>query len=222
MLKNRKHVFWQAFFVTILIFVLGLVFGVYLEQIRADEINGAYYQSESSLLDTIALMSLLESGDLSCSEIIDAHVLFADKIYFEAKLLEKFDEASKITDSMKLIHRKYDLLRTILWMNVIETRETCGEVNSVVYFYEYGSEDVGMKAKQKVWERILFDLKEKYGENVLLIPVAVDNDISSLDLLMGVYDVETFPSVLINEEYLITDLFSVEELEKYIETSSFE
>ena len=126
-LKNKKHVFWQAFFLTILFFFLGLVLGVYLEQLRSDDSNIIFYQSETSLYDSFALSKLLDNSLISCDELADANVNFADKIYEEAKELERFDSSSKLTDSIKIIHRKYDLLRTLLWMNLIEVKEETSE-----------------------------------------------------------------------------------------------
>lgn len=216
MLENKKHVFWQAFFVTILVFGIGLVFGVYLEQQRADNFNTLFFESESSLFDTIALISLLNNGDISCDELIDAQVVFADKIFLEARSLEKFDDSNELTDSLKGIHKKYDLLRTILWINSIDIKEKCLGVNNVIYLYEYSNEEPIIKAKQNVWSKILFDLKQEQGSNVLLIPIAVDNDISSLDSLIKIYKIESFPAVLINEEKLLYEVSSIEEIEKYL------
>ena len=144
-LESKKHVFWQAFFLTILFFFLGLVLGVYLEQTRIDNINIAFYQSESSLYDSFALGKLLENPFVSCEDLKNASINFADKIYEEAKELERFESSNKLTDSLKIIHGKYDLLRTLLWMNVIDIKENCGEIDTVVYLYEYNSDDLQIR-----------------------------------------------------------------------------
>jgi len=64
-MENKKHVFWQAFFLTMLFFFLGLVLGIYLEQTRIDSTNIAFYQSEVSLYDSFALGKLLENPFVS-------------------------------------------------------------------------------------------------------------------------------------------------------------
>tara|TARA_Y100000310_G_scaffold340429_1_gene436184 strand:- start:4971 stop:5627 length:657 start_codon:yes stop_codon:yes gene_type:complete len=214
-LENKKHVFWQAFFLTILFFSLGLVLGVYLEQLRSDDANIIFYQSETSLYDSFALSKLLDSSLISCDELIYANVNFADKIYEEAKELEKFDSSNKLTDSIKTIHRKYDLLRTLLWMNLIEVKENCGNINTIVYLYLYDVEDIEKRSKQIVWGKILQDLKEEKGNEVILIPIAVDQSIISLNYLVKKYNIVDFPAVMFNEEIILYEHETVEELKEY-------
>ncbi len=217
MLENKKHVFWQAFFLTMLVFGLGLVSGIYFEQMRTDNSNILFYQSESSLFDTLALINLINLDKLSCDELIESHVRFADKIFDEARNIDKLEQSNKITDSLKLIHKKYDLLRTILWISAIDLKEKCAGVNTVVYLYVFDEDDIGKKAKQVTFSKLLIDLKDKRGNNIILIPIAVDQEIASLDYLMEKYKVNEFPTVSINEETIIIDLLSIEDLEQYLE-----
>ena len=217
MMENKKHVFWQAFFVTILFFLLGLVFGVYVEQLRTDNVNVAFYQSEVSLYDSFALGKLLDGNLTSCSELKEASVNFADKIYNEARQLEKYDAKSKITDSMKIIHRKYDLLRTLLWMNALEIKQKCGKLNSVVYLYDYGTDDIETRSKQAVFEKILSDLKDEKGNEVLLIPIAVNQEIESFSYLMKRYGISDFPVIFVNEKKAFYEPASSDEIGKYLD-----
>jgi hypothetical protein len=217
-LENKKHVFWQAFFVTLLFFLIGLLLGVYLEQIRTENVNIALYDSEASLYDSLALGMLIEDLSLSCEDFKEASVDFADEIYWEAGALEKFDDSSELTNSLKIIHRKYDLLRTLLWMNIISAKEKCEiPMNTIVYLYIYDTEDLQIKSRQIVWSRILGDLKSKKGNEIILIPIAVDQDITSLEYLIKSYDIDEFPAVIVNEKKVIMDLSSVEDIEMYLE-----
>jgi len=214
MVESKKHVFWQALFLTALFFLLGFVLGIYLEQTRADNLNVAFYKSEVSLYDSFALGQLLNDPSVSCENVIEANVNFADKIYEEARELEKFDDSNKLTNSVKIIHRKYDLLRTLLWMNLISIKENCS-INTVTYLYVYDTEDIDLKAKQIVWSRILNDLKEEKGNKIILIPIAIDQDITSLDYLIRKYDLESFPAIIINEKDVLYEHKTVGELKKY-------
>lgn len=218
MLESKKHVFWQAFFLTLLFFLIGFLLGVYLEQIRTDNVNIALYNSEASLYDSLALGMLIEDLSLSCEDFRDASVDFADKIYWEARALEKFDDSSKLTNSLKIIHRKYDLLRTLLWMNIISAKEKCElPMNTIVYLYVYDTEDLQVKSRQIVWSRILGDLKSEKGNEIILIPIAVDQDVTSLEYLIKGYDIEEFPVVIVNEKKIIKEISSVEDIGMYLE-----
>lgn len=216
MLSNKKHVFWEAFFLAVLFILVGLVLGIWLEQLRADNTNISFYQSETSLYDSFALGKLIENPYISCEDLKMANVNFADQIYDEARYLEKYEDSSKLTDSLKIIHRKYDLLRTLLWMNVINMEAKCGEINTVVYLYNYSSDKVKIKSKQTVWSRTLQDLKEEEGNTLILIPIAVDQNIVSLNYLLKTYGVKNFPAVLINEKEVLYDIHSTEEIKDYL------
>jgi len=216
MLENKKNAFWQALFVTILFLLIGFVLGVYLEQIRSDNLSVTFYNSETSLYDSLALTKLAEDGSISCLKLKEININFADRIYDEAVELEQFDEKNKLTDSMKSIHRKYDLLRTLLWMNIIDLRKNCSDINDIVYLYLYDTEDVRIKSEQIVWERTLRDLKNERGSDLILIPIAVNQNVDSLNYLISNYKIEKFPAVLINNETILYEPKSVSELENYL------
>ena len=112
MLKSRKHVFWEALLLTVVVFFLGLLIGVAFEGGRLSEINEYYAVSEISLMDILALNDIMTLDTLGCDSLISSNLEFADRIYEEARQLEKFDTAGKITDSLKTAHKKYDLIRT--------------------------------------------------------------------------------------------------------------
>lgn len=215
-LESKKHVFWQAFFLTILFFFLGLILGIYLEQTRVDNANVAFYQSESSLYDSFALGKLSENPSITCDDLKSASVDFANQIYEEARDLEKFDDSNKLTKSLKVVHRKYDLLRTLLWMNIMSFKESCGEINTAVYLYEYNTENIEIKSKQIVWSRILEDLKNEKGDDLILIPIAVDQNLVSLDYLIKTYELTDFPAVILNEKNIFYEHKTVKELETYL------
>ncbi|MEK6883417.1 MAG: hypothetical protein AABY22_27565, partial [Nanoarchaeota archaeon] len=214
-----KQVFWQALLATVRIFSIGLVLCVYLEQLRTDQTNIAFYQSETSLLDALVQSFLISSSELPCDELIAENTEFADRVYIEAIELEKFDDSSKLTESLKAVHKKYDLLRTILWNNVISLGKKC-EINSVVYLYLYDTEDIGLRSEQIVWNRVLTDLKEERGNEILLIPIAVDQEIVSLQYLVSKHNIKRFPAVIVNEQNILYDPISLEEIEIYFKNST--
>ncbi|MBD3247229.1 hypothetical protein GF378_01260 [Candidatus Pacearchaeota archaeon] len=222
MLKSKKHVFWEALLLTIVVFALGLLMGVAFEGRRVDKINDYYAISEISMMDVLALNDLmsLENTNTNCSTIIDSNLLFADRIYEEARQLERYDTAGKITENIKLAHKKYDLMRTFLWINSMRTFNTCkdqADFNVVVYLYEYETEDLAKKATQNVWSRTLFDLKQEFGEKIVLIPIAADSNLASLDSLLMQYEIEQYPVVIINNKFVLNELTSVDEMEKYLD-----
>ena len=101
-------------------------------------------------------------------------------------------------------------------MNILDAKEKCGEMNSVVYLYVYDSDDINIKSEQGVWSRLLRDLKEEEGNNIVLIPIAADSDLTTLDSLIKRFGVQKYPAVVINEKHVIYDIESASNIEKYL------
>jgi len=216
MFQNKKNVFWEALLLTILIFIIGMLLGVAFEKSQVKKADRYYVQSEIALMDILALNEIVNLESSSCDVLIESNIQFANTIYEEAQLLEKYEEAGKITDDLKLAHKKYDILRTFLWLNLIKIKEKCGkDINSVIYLYEFESDDLTKRAIQKVWSRVLYDLKQEKGNEIILVPVAADRNLTSVDSLISRFKIQEFPAVIINDKHVVMELSSAEELYQY-------
>ncbi len=219
MLSNKKRVFWEALLLTLVVFLLGMLVGILFEEKRVNIIEEYYVQSEISLMDILALNNFANLNNISCDALVSSNIDFANRIYEEAKLLEKYEDSGKLSDKMNLEHRKYDIMRTFLWINTMKTHEICEDkgIHTVIYLYEYNIEDLTKKATNSVWSKILGDLKEKYGNEILLIPIAVDSDLVSLNSVLENFEISQYPVLIINNEHVIEELSSVEDLEEYFD-----
>ena len=217
MVEQKKKVFWQALVFTVIIFVLGMLFGFFLEQNRADKAQFNLLESETNVLDDELRNKILDSFNVECGLALRSTFDFADKIYLEAAKLEQYGAAAKFTDSHLFLHRRYDLLRTLLWNQAIELKEKCGEnFHTVVYLYQYDLDNLEIDSKQLFYSRLIFDLKQKYPDKVLLIPIAVNTDLSSVDLIVDSYDLEDFPKIIIDERHIIDEIVKIEDLENIV------
>jgi hypothetical protein len=217
-LGNPKNAFWEALLLAGVLFVFGLVLGISFEAGKLDEINKYYAESEIFLMDIFALNNIANFENISCEQLINSNVEFADKIYDEARLLEKYEESGKISESMKIAHKKYDLLRTFLWMNTMKIKSKCdGDFSYIVYLYEYDPDDLVKKATQRVWSEVLFQLKQEKGNEIVLIPIAVNSDLTSLDVLIKKFNISDSPAVIINDKKVIYELNSVSQLKDYLD-----
>lgn len=212
MLKSKKNVLWEALIVTIVIFLAGLFLGMLLETSNSVEISNLFTQSEISLTDATVASRLTEDFNFDCDIIKQNNINFANRIYEEAKMLEKYEESGKLTDSMELLHKKYDLLRTLLWTSNQKSLNRCNGYNLIVYLYEYNSEDTNKKATQNVWSKILLDIKNK-NNDILLLPIAADQNLTSLDLLIKEYDVTQFPALVINNDKVIYEINNINHIQ---------
>jgi hypothetical protein len=217
MLNSPKRAIWEALLLAGVVFFLGFLLGFVFESSQTNKMNEYYLSSEFYLMDAIALNSLVDEGIFDCSSLYNAYSSFADRVYQEAILLQEYESSEQITEEMKIVHRRYDLLRTFLWANILKTSKTCeNSPNIVVYLYEYNTEDLVKKATQNVWSKVLLDLKEEQGENILLIPIASDLNIDSLNVIIKNLNISTFPAVVINNNKIINELTSSKDIEKYL------
>lgn len=220
MLKSQKHAFWQALIVALIMFNIGIFFGYMLEKNRTNKINDLYSESELQLLDIKALSDIYSLGNIDCKSGFEENIKLADRIYEDAKLLEKYEDASRITGDLILAHKKYDLLRTNLWINIIKLKEKCNITqNSVLYIYEYAdnSPKIEIQQMQNIFSRKLGEEKEKFGNSLILIPIAGDNDFSSIRMLLRIYNITSLPTILINEKEKITTIEELNNLENYLD-----
>ncbi len=217
MLTNKKRVFWEAFLLTTVIFILGILLGVAFESRRSSNLEDYYTQSEIVSTDLFVLNNLVDLDSSNCEDLIQASFDFANRIYSEALLLEKYEDSGKITEKIRLTHRKYDLLRTFLWINAEKTKNKCGEdFDTVIYLYEYNPKNLVQKANQNVWSKVLGDLKEAKGDSVLLIPIAINSDLISLQAKINSLNITKYPAVVINDKDILLGIDSVSDLESYL------
>ena len=218
MLESQKHVFWQALLITLLIFSLGIIAGVFLESWRSSKVESLFQQSEIDLLDIRLQSEIFSTGKFNCQEAIKENIRFADRIYEEASLLENYEKASRISEELKLSHKKYDILRTILFLNSIKIKEKCNSsYQNVVYFYRLNNLDIDTKSKEDVFSRLLKDLKDQKRDEIILIPIAADNNISSVNLILSNYNIsqKDLPLILIDGKIKIKELKNINDLIKY-------
>lgn len=221
MFKSQKHVFWEALLIAIFIFALGIFLGYIIELNRTSKIIEVYQQSELDLLDIKIQDSIMSSGIFDCNSFTKETMNFADRVYDEAKTLERYESSSKLSQGIMLQHKKYDLLRTLLWLNSIELKERCGDkFTTIVYIYEYNVLDTNIRAEQAAFSRKLSQIKEQYGSDVLLIPIAGNLEVNSLNILKQKYNITIIPSVLINENIKIEDIEGLKSIDSYISKNS--
>jgi hypothetical protein len=217
-IKNR-NVFWEALILAIFIFAIGVFLGYLIEMNRTSKILTLYQQSELDLLDVQIQKDILSFENINCGQTFKEIIDFANRVYEQAFTLEKYEESSRLTDGLKIQHKKYDLLRVVLWMNALKFKETCKQENTsiIVYFYEYLSESQDKKSMQEVFSRKLGSVKDDFGEKVLLIPIAGNINSNSINYLKTFYNITYLPSILINEKIKITTTEEIKDIESYLD-----
>jgi hypothetical protein len=216
---NQKYTFLWALIVTFVIFNIGIFFGYQLEKSRSNTINTLYAETDLNILDQRIQTDAFDSLGLNCSLAVAENIKFADKIYADALKIQKYENANQLTATVELQHKKYDLLRTLFWLNSINIKKKCNsDYHNVVYLYKYNNPTLEQVAKQRTFSNLLEELKNEKGDKIMLIPMAGDNNLSSVNLLLDKYGVkqEELPVILIDERTKIVNLNNKSEIEAYL------
>lgn len=218
MFSSQKNVFWQALIICVCIFGIGILLGFAIENSRVGTIQSLYQESELFLLDLRTSNEIISLPNFSCEKINQENIKFADRIYDEAKLLDKYEQASRVSDSIQMEHKKYDLLRAAFWSNLIKSSEKCKIPHTIVYVYSYNTLDLTIKAEQSVFSRVLGEVKQEQGNKLILLPISGDNNLTSVSLLMNRYNIseKELPIILIDGKTKIADLSTKQQIEQYL------
>jgi hypothetical protein len=218
-MASQKYNFLYALIITFLIFNVGIFMGYKLETSRVDKINDWTLEAELSILDQKVQSDALDLLNLDCDLMIEKNIEFADSIFEDASKIQNYEDANKMHDEIKTLHKKYDLLRSLFWMNSLKIQERCGSsYHNVVYFYDYDEPTLDQKSKQRFFANLLTEVKINHGDNVMLIPIAGDNGLASVDLLLNKYEISEsdLPVILIDEKIKLSDVSSLNEIESYL------
>jgi hypothetical protein len=104
----------------------------------------------------------------------------------------------------------------MLWTESQRVQERCGKFHIVIYFFAYDPQEVDIRAKQSFFSRLLMDTKNKNGDAILLIPIAANLDLASIELATINNNVTQIPSILIDSRKVVDKVVTFDELEKII------
>jgi len=217
MVKYSYDAFWKAFIFSTIIFIFGLNMGSFIENSTLDKLEKNVINSEVELYDSNIRSNVLEYYNISCEKSIENTFEIADKIYEEVKMLEELDKSSTIVEGFDEVHKRYDLLRTQLWLDATNLKTNCQDnFNLIVYIYEYNSKKPQVISIQNLYEELTSEIKSNYESEVLLIPIANNMDLNSLELLLENYNSVNQTSIIINNKYIIKGASNYEEIASYL------
>jgi len=221
MVKSQKWTFLYALILTLMVFNFGIFMGYMLEQSRINKINMWYLEAEMDLLDLRIQGEAFDLMDLNCEILVEENIKFADKIYEKALIIDKYEKASRINNEIIFQHKRFDLLRTLLWINSMKIKERCNSsYHNLVYFYQYNDPSIEQKSKQKVFSNFLSEIKQEKGRAIMLIPIAAYNDIPAINILLDKFEIKELPVILIDEKFKIDKLEDLENIKDYLNNTS--
>ncbi len=210
----QKDIFWKAAIITLIVFSLGIFLGYFLESNRWTEIKEEYKKVEMEWADA-KLQSIyyqLMSPEF-CEAAIEENLIFSDKVYHQGLTLEKYEDANRLTGEMKYEKLRYAFLKLEFWLNSISLKNKCKtDYSNIIYFYS-DEPSINEKAAQDSQSVILKNLKDKHAEKIMLIPLPLDMDIATINIIKKTYNINKAPTILIDEKIKLEGVQTIEDLE---------
>jgi len=216
--NSRIFLFLEVLVVALFILFIGFIVGYSVESGRLNKIVDSYKEFEVNALDLKLQDYYFQTMAVaSCEKAIAQNFAFADKIYNTGLLIEKYEQSGQLLGTQILNEKKkYVLLKTELWLNSILLKNKCSaSFHTIVYFYSQ-TPTKAQEAEQAAIALTLKQLKDNYGNEFVLLPIAGDLGLDSVSMQMDAYNVTYLPSILIDEKKLIEGFERYEELEAYL------
>jgi len=194
------------------IFILGLLLGLVIENARTGYIDDKYADQDldfrSSQLQ-YEFLNLLEEKE-NCPAIYQTLYANLEELEKTRVRIESYTKDATIEKSeFQALEREYFLTEVRYWMLATKAKEICDhDIVTVLNFYS-DEEECPLCNQQSF---VLGYLKKSLGERLLIFSFNVKTvDEPMIEILKTAFNVETYPSLVINEE-LFTDLNDVDVL----------
>jgi len=213
---KMKNVFSKAAVITVIVFFIGVYFGFVFDSMRVEEVKGRITQIDNLWNDVRLMQSYIQKFSNTtdyCDFLLEENLRIGDKIYEEGLKVEEYEESNRFASLFILEKKRYALLDLQFWINSIDLKNLCNaNYSTVIYFYSQYE-----KTPQQVFQdRVLWDLKQKCGPKIIYITFPADIDISTIEIIKNIYNIEKIPSILIDESILLEGPLTMRELEEYI------
>jgi len=198
-ISRNKYLF--AFLITLIVFSLGLLLGLVIENKRVKYIE---LQDETQKQDINSLQLQYQIIDAfgeekNCEAIQKTFEINAQNLENLRDKLEKYQANANLNKKdFDLLKREYTLAQIKFWLITKKTKSMCN-IDAATIFYFYADAKNCTKCQDQAV--VLTYLKDKFGSNLLTF--VFDSQLKDepiIDLLKKVYGIQTYPTLIINEK----------------------
>jgi len=215
---KMKKVLLKTLALTVLIFTIGLFAGILLDNIRLESVKTRMTEIDNLWNDARLLQSYIQrlsdgNSTSYCGFLLEENLKAGDKIYKEGSMVEEYEKTNRFTPTLILEKERYALLDLQFWLNSIDLKRICNaNYSTVIYFYSQYNRTV----EQGFQDRVLWELKQKCGPQIIYITFPADMEITTIEVIKSVYNITRTPSILINESLVLNSPVTLRDLESYV------
>lgn len=212
-----KHNMLIAGFVTLIVFISGMLLQWTLDQTRTQDLTTRITELEittNSLMAEKEIINLF--GGKECEIYKKRTGDIAARVDRLGTTLENYKGSGVFQDDeYESIKHEYMILEILYWAKLQDLKDKCGDNNYVTILYFY-AEDCQACKDQGV---ILTDLKKDYREKVMVFSLDFGylNKEPNINFISTLYDVQKAPTLILNKEMRLEGLQSKEKLSALID-----
>lgn len=212
-----KKVFLKTFALTLVVFIIGFYAGIFFDNLRLEDVKSRLTEIDNLWNDARLLQSyiqrLSDNKSSYCNFLLEENLKAGDKIYEEGSKVEEYEKTNRFTPALAVEKERYALLDLQFWLNSIDLKKACNATYStVIYFYSQYNKTV----EQDFQDRVLWDLKQKCGPQIIYITFPADMEITTIEVIKNIYNIQKIPAILINESIVLNSPITMKDLEKYV------
>lgn len=218
----QTEVFWKAAVLTIVILIIGIIIGIWIDSGRAEEIKTDLTENDLIFndvrLQTLYHENFLPNNKELCDIAFESNLEYNNKIYQQGLRLEQYEQQNKFSESLYLERKRYALQQMQFWINAVKIKEVCdAEYTTILHlFLADTGNNSDVEIPQKLQSATMLDLKEKCGTNLMLSPVPIDLNLTSIKMIAKTYGINQTPALVINKDIVIEGFANLTELEQYV------
>lgn len=184
---------------TLVIFILGIIFGIWLGQDRVSELEQTTNELRLSIETAELQFSLLDvlSPEITCNYLSTATDELGKKSDELASEVDRYESSQKITEK-EFLNLKQEYTVTLIrdWIAVEKIKEICnGNYSTILYFYS--NDNCGRCKDQGI---VLTYIKDTFDGDVMIFSLDTGLDMAIVNTLRDSFHVTGYPSVVINNK----------------------
>ncbi|MBU3904663.1 MAG: hypothetical protein KJ906_00745 [Nanoarchaeota archaeon] len=199
-----------AILVTVLLLMSAFSLNWYTGNLREAELKETYSSLSRSLSSSqLEFEYITNYGENNCELFDESIKLTRTNLISINNKLEKYKDYMISDQQFNNLKAEQTLLYIKMWMMSKQMKETCDmDLNTILYFW-----DLSTTSKQQGY---ILDSIGKNNQNTLIIPLDYNFDLGIIKLLKTDYEINSVPTILINENIKLEGLNNREGIEKYL------
>ena len=213
-----KKALLKTLALTTAIFLIGIYAGILLDNLRLEEVKSRMTEIDNLWNDARLFQSYIQrlsDGNKTsyCQLLLAENLRAGDRIYEEGSKVEEYEKTNRFTPSLVLEKERYALLDLQFWLNSIDLKSVCNaNYSTVIYFYSQYNKTI----EQGYEDRVLWELKQKCGPQIIYITFPSDMEIATIGIIKSIYNITRTPAVMINESVVLYSPITMSDMEKYV------